>query len=84
MMYRLAQLHEEQQQLTKMPPTSTREEKERGPGNEVEVEMPLVALHDLDLHDKGALSRTFFDFFSKTAPKLRLSTFNHTGNAPRT
>ena len=33
---------------------------------------------------KGALSRTFFGFFSKTAPKLRLSTFNHAGNAPGT
>ena len=33
---------------------------------------------------KGTLSRTFFGFFSKTAPKLRLSTFNHAGNAPRT
>ena len=27
---------------------------------------------------------TSFAFFSKTAPKLRLSTFNHAGNAPRT
>ena len=33
---------------------------------------------------KGALSRTFFGFFSKTAPKLRLSTFNHAGSTPRT
>ena len=33
---------------------------------------------------KGALSRPFCDLFSKTAPKLRLSTFNHAGNAPRT
>ena len=33
---------------------------------------------------KGTLSRTFFGFFSKTAPNLRLSTFNHAGNAPRT
>ena len=36
------------------------------------------------VHGKGALSRTFFGFFSKMAPKLRLSTFNHAGNAPRT
>ena len=33
---------------------------------------------------KGTLSRPFCDLFSKTAPKLRLSTFNHAGNAPRT
>ena len=33
---------------------------------------------------KGTLSRTFFGFFSKTVPKLRLSTFNYAGNAPRT
>ena len=33
---------------------------------------------------KGTLSRTFFGFFSKMALKLRLSTFNHAGNAPRT
>ena len=32
---------------------------------------------------KGTLSRTFFGFFSKTSPKLRLSSFNHTRNAPR-
>ena len=30
---------------------------------------------------KGALSRTFFAFFSKTATRLRLSTFSHAGNA---
>ena len=36
-----------------------------------------------DPHLKGALSRTFFYFFSKTAPKLRLSSFNHAGNTPR-
>ena len=33
---------------------------------------------------KGALSRTFFGFFSKTAPKLQLSSFNHAGNSPKT
>ena len=33
---------------------------------------------------KGTLSQTFFGFFSKTAPKLRLSTFDHAGNVPRT
>ena len=33
---------------------------------------------------KGTLSRTLLGFFGKTAPKLRLSTFNHTGNVPRT
>ena len=33
---------------------------------------------------EGTLSQTFFGLFSKTAPKLRLSSFNHAGNAPRT
>ena len=33
---------------------------------------------------KGTLSWTFFGLFSKTPPKLRLITFNHAGNAPRT
>ena len=33
---------------------------------------------------EGTLSRTFFGFFSEMAPKSRLSTFNHAGNAPRT
>ena len=32
---------------------------------------------------KETLSRTFFGFFSKMATKLRLSAFNHAGNAPR-
>ena len=33
---------------------------------------------------KGHCHGHFFGFFSKTAPKLPLSTFNHAGNAPRT
>ena len=33
-------------------------------------------------HFFGLFSKT--SFFSKTASKLRLSTFNHAGNAPRT
>ena len=33
---------------------------------------------------KGTLSRIFFGFFGKMSPKLRHSSFNHAGNAPRT
>ena len=33
---------------------------------------------------KGTLSRFFFTFLVKTAPKLQLITFKHAGNAPRT
>ena len=44
----------------------------------------ILVRSDLDLDLKGTLSRTFFGFFSKKAPKLRLSAFNHAGNVPRT
>ena len=46
---------------------------------------PVIVKDRTKIHCiKGALSRTFFGFFSKTAPKLRLSTFNHAGSTPRT
>ena len=51
---------------------------------ELKMKVNLILKNPFSLKLKGTLSWTFFDLFSKTAPKLRLSTFNHAGNAPRT